>query len=175
MAEEYGDKVDYYATINEPMVYIAGTYLLGIYPGGETLNLPHLREGYANMAFAHAAAVAAIREADTIDADGDGYPVRIVLVQAISPTTPADPNNEADLAAARRYDYFYNRSLFNVWVKGDLDLDFDGEITSPPRRLRKAITPNWPTPATSSASTITAATSSSPSKAPCRRSMRCPA
>jgi len=133
MASRFGDLVDFWSTLNEPMIYIAGVYLVNQFPGGEILNMEGLKEGYVNMAFTHAAAVEAIRDADTVDTDGDGSPAQIVLVQAYTPTDPVDPDDPSDIEAAKRYNLFQNTSFLDTWVKGRLDYDFDGllETTSP--------------------------------------------
>jgi len=43
MAEAYGDIVDEWITINEPVVYAVGTYWAKLYPGGSLLNMENAK------------------------------------------------------------------------------------------------------------------------------------
>jgi len=128
MAEEYGDLVDHWITINEPNVYFSGTYLMDAYPGGELLNLQHSMQAFGIMALAHAGAYHAIKENDQVDADGDGVDSLVYVAFAISPVGPCRENNLQDKQAASNWDYFYHLNFINAVVNGQLDMDFNGKL-----------------------------------------------
>jgi hypothetical protein len=70
--ERYGDLVDVWITINEPEVYGFYAYDAGIFPPGLRDRVRALRV-IANLLEAHGVASQALRQADRVDADGDGH------------------------------------------------------------------------------------------------------
>ncbi|MBM4398262.1 MAG: glycoside hydrolase family 1 protein [Deltaproteobacteria bacterium] len=139
VAARLGDLVDDWNPQNESMVYVVGLGLVNAYPGGALNDLTRLRRTYRAAVFANAAAADAIRERDGVDADGDGRPTTVWLVHAMSPTFPADPADQASVAAAARWDRFYNRSWVDALVRGALDLDFDGRTDGAPDGLAEGV------------------------------------
>lgn len=129
MAQDLGDLVDLWAPQNESMVYVSGLAMVKAFPGGRLNDVDLLRRTFGNTVFACAAATDALRNGDKVDADGDGRAVEVWMVHAVSPTYPADPDDPATVAAAERYDHFYNRAIVDALVRGALDLDFDGQVT----------------------------------------------
>ena len=129
MARNYGDLVDYWLTINEPVIYAAGLCLMFGYPGGSINNFPCAAEVATNMTFAHARAYHAIKEVDATDADGDGESAVVSLAQAIVPGYPRRPENAGDIESARLYDYFMNKMIFRELTTGELDANGDGDTT----------------------------------------------
>ena len=128
VAQRLGDLVDHWNPQNESVVYITGLSLVNTFPGGEIFDVDLLRRTFRYTVFANAAAVDALRAGDLDDADGDGRAVVAWMVHATSPTYPADPASEDDVAAAARWDHMYNLAFVDALVKGELDLDFDGRI-----------------------------------------------
>jgi beta-glucosidase len=129
MAKSYGDLVDYWLTINEPIIYASGLCLMAGYPGGSINNFPCAAEVSTNMMFAHARAYHAIKEVDTTDADGDGESAIVSIAQAIVPGYPRRPDNAGDIESARMYDYFMNKMIFYTLTTGELDANGDGDTT----------------------------------------------
>ena len=127
-ASEYGDLVDFYLTINEPMVYTIGSYMLNLYPGGCTSCFDKTMSATVNMIFAHARAYRAIKDADVWDADGDGEATRISFAHSIIPPSPLDPNDPDDADSAYWYDYLSHRLFLRAVVNGDLDVNANGSI-----------------------------------------------
>jgi len=74
--ERYGDLVDLWITINEPEVLAFRAYDEGSWPPG-VKNRSRALIVMANLLEAHGLASAALRQADRVDADGDGEPARI--------------------------------------------------------------------------------------------------
>ena len=75
IAERYGDQVDEWCTLNEPVNYLLASYGMGVFPPGESNllgNFDRLVVAIRNMMEAHSRLYDAIKEHDTVDADGDG-------------------------------------------------------------------------------------------------------
>ncbi len=132
-AATFGDRVDLWVTINEPMPYTLGAYVAGKFPPGESnfdLTQTVLPEIVPNLVAAHALAAQAIREADTIDADGDGIAAWVGIAQNVTPVDPAHPS---DAGPAARWDAFYNHLFPGAAVTGNYDVNLtgQGEISHP--------------------------------------------
>lgn len=98
-----GDLCDFWATINEPMVYIAQGWFLGNWPPGKN-NFPVAMRVMRHMLFAHAAAYHAIHAHQPDALVGYAKHVRI--------STPFRPGNRLD-----RYAAGLRRWLFeHTWV-----------------------------------------------------------
>jgi beta-glucosidase len=136
LAGEFGAEVDWWLTINEPMVVAMSGYLTGNYPPGKVMDIPALEKVRANLLFAHARAYRQIKLKDKADADGDGLNSRVSLAKNLMLFDPADSASLQDQEAANSWDYFYNASLFNSLTQGALDVDLDGKAdntqTDPP-------------------------------------------
>ena len=118
-----GDRVDLWATINEPWVVSDGGYLHGIHaPGHKSLEEAPLVSH--NLLRAHGAAVQAIR------AEGGR---QVGLVVNLEPKTPAS-DRPLDQAATRRADAYMNRQF--------LDAVFFGHY---PEELPEIFGSAWPT------------------------------
>jgi beta-glucosidase/6-phospho-beta-glucosidase/beta-galactosidase len=131
MATRYGDRVDYWVTINEPINLALAGYLQGSFPPGIVLDADRTMTVVKAQALAHVACFDAIHAADTIDADGDGKAAIVSLAVNMAAINPYDPTQPDDLAAVQRVDYVYNQWFWNAVVKGDWDDDFDGNYTGP--------------------------------------------
>ena len=140
LAAEYGDVVDDWCTINEPVNYIVASYGAAVFPPGEFLilsDIDRLLEVFRNYISAHAAMYDAIKEHDTVDADGDGVAASVGLTLSIADWVPARDNeasdDPADVAVAEKTRYFYHEVFPRAVIDGtfDADLDFVAEETHP--------------------------------------------
>ncbi len=133
-ASRWGGEVDWWVTINEPLVSPIAGYVQGSFPPGLLLKVDRGLAVVRAEVLGHAGCYDAIKAADTRDADGDGKPSWVGIVQhqrAVEPETADDP---ADVAAAERVRYFNNLWFINAVVRGDFDDDFDGKLDGPKDR-----------------------------------------
>lgn len=131
MAKQFGGQVDYWLTLNEPMVYAVGGYLQGSFPPGVLLDVTRTIAVVKAEALAHARAYDAIHAADTVDADGDGKAALVSVAKHQRTFHPLDPTSAADVAATSHVEYLWNQWFFNVIVLGNWDDDYDGNTTGP--------------------------------------------
>jgi beta-galactosidase len=127
IAWKYGDLVDYWTPINEPMVVVTGGFVsLGISgsPPG-VLNFAAAREALLNMVAANGKAYDAVHAFDRVDADGDGATAKVGLVQNMVAFAPADPVKPVDVEGAETADYLFNRLFINATVRGEIDANAD--------------------------------------------------
>lgn len=127
---EFGDRVDLWATQNEPLAVVMAGYL---YPSAERTNPPGVSDPElgAEVMFAlargHRAMLAAVRAEDAVDADGDGAASQVGVVANLAAIAPGNPERAEDLVAAEHADYVYNRAWLNAAARGQFDEDLDGE------------------------------------------------
>lgn len=131
LAREYGDQVDYWLTINEPIIIALSGYLYGLYPPGERVFSPgqitqKVIPVMKNLITAHALAADAIRANDLVDADGDGRATVVGLAESVVLWDPYPPDDPQAQAAARRLDQFYSKNLFDSLTAGGFDDNLDG-------------------------------------------------
>jgi beta-glucosidase/6-phospho-beta-glucosidase/beta-galactosidase len=136
VAEEFGGKVDRWATLNEPMAVLLPGYLR---PTSQRTNPPALQGEYEAtqtvlraMIEAHSRMYDAVEQHDTEDADGDGDPAFTGLVYNLAPVQPADPDSEVDQKAADNVFYLFNRVFLDATIRGEFDGNLDGEPTDRP-------------------------------------------
>ena len=135
LAERFGDRVDEWGTLNEPVNYLLAAYGIGTFPPGKRL-LFDLLESFVPVVrdylSAHAAMHAAISAADTIDADGDGEAASIGLTLSVIDWVPARDHavsdDPEDLAARDRVEYIYHHLVPQALETGAFDADLDGEL-----------------------------------------------
>ncbi|MEQ9075499.1 MAG: family 1 glycosylhydrolase [Sandaracinaceae bacterium] len=135
LATRYGDRVDEWATFNEPVNYLFASHGAGQFfpPGRELLfsDFEGFLEVVRNFLRAHAAMYEAIDRCDTVDADGDGDPASIGLTLSIVDWVPARsgaPSEVAsDVEAAARMRYLYHFLVADSVLNGTFDADLDGE------------------------------------------------
>ncbi len=129
---KFGDLVDVWCTINEPVVIIVSGFINAAGVGGNfppgVFNFAAVRATIPNLVAAHARAYDALHATDTVDADGDGVPVRAGVVHNMVAFHPMNPANPLDVAGAGHADYIYNRVFLNAITTGDFDADLDGTI-----------------------------------------------
>ncbi len=138
LAERYGDRVDEWCTLNEPINYLVASYGLNTFPPGRGLALSRWDDFVGvvrNYIRAHVALYDAIREADTIDADGDGvaatigYSLSVVDWMAARRGRPSEEPD--DVAAEERIRHVYHHVFTDALIEGSLDSDFDGVADEP--------------------------------------------
>ncbi len=133
LARRYGDRVDEWATLNEPVNYLIFAYGLGQFPPGRVLItslltdfVPVVRDYLA----AHAAMYDAIKAADTSDADGDGVAAAVGLTLSVGNWQPAGGNHPStdplDVAARDRWAYLFHYLVTDAFVRGTFDPQLDG-------------------------------------------------
>ena len=133
VAQRFGDLVDDWGTVNEPINYLIASYFIGQFPPGKvTFNslttefVPVIRD-YIAM---HAAIYKAIKAADTIDADGDGIAAEVGMSMSVGDWEPARNNlpstNPDDLAARDRLVYLFHYVFVDSIVHGTFDTNLDG-------------------------------------------------
>lgn len=141
LAARYGDRVDDWATVNEPINYLLASYGVTVFPPGRNLILSgdtgfaRFVEVVRNYIRAHVAIYDAIKEADTIDADGDGVAASVGFTLSVSDWQPARYNrpstNPIDLAATARVKAVYLYLFPDAVQAGGFDTDFDGVSDEP--------------------------------------------
>ncbi len=133
LAQRFGDRVDDWATLNEPVNYLLASYGIGTFPPGKVKLfdllksfIPVVRDYLA----AHAAMYQAIKEADTIDADGDGVAANVGIAMSVAKWEAARDNqpstNPEDLAALDRLVYVFHHLVPDSITNGTFDADLDG-------------------------------------------------
>jgi beta-glucosidase/6-phospho-beta-glucosidase/beta-galactosidase len=132
LAQRFGDIVDEWGTLNEPVNYLLGAYGVGYFPPGivNLTNLPQLANVFRDYIAAHAAMYHAIKMNDTVDADGDGIAASVGLSVSVADWEPARSNKPStdpdDLAARDRLLYFFHYMFVDSIINGTFDADMDG-------------------------------------------------
>ena len=133
LAQTYGDRVDEWATLNEPLNYLLASYGVGVFPPGRGLLLndfDRFIRAARHYVAAHAAMVDAIRAADTIDADGDGVAAHVGLTLSVAEWVPSWRNRPSerpeDIAAADAVRYVYHYLIPDSLRGGTFDANLDG-------------------------------------------------
>jgi len=138
LAERFGDRVDDWCTVNEPVNYILAGYGAGNFPPGkvgmtdpENKFIPAVR----NYISAHAAMYKAIKEADTKDADGDGVAASVGFTHAAGEWVAASAHepseSEVDAKARDRLMWVYQYLFVEALRQGAFDPDLDGSLDEP--------------------------------------------
>lgn len=135
LAREYGDRVDEWCTLNEPVNYLLASYGLNQFPPGRNLILAEggferLVDSFRAYLAAHAAIHDAILANDTVDADGDGNDAIVGLTLSVAAWVPAARNNistdPVDVAATDAVEYVYHHLFVDSILDGTFDADLDG-------------------------------------------------
>ena len=130
---KFGDLVDLWAPLNEPVVVAISGYLnvpgilSGNFPPG-AFNFTALITVLTNELTANALAYDALKTWDTVDADGDGTAATVGLVANLVAFHPHDPTVANDLTGAAHADYLYNRLFLNGALNGDVDANANGIV-----------------------------------------------
>ena len=138
IAQRFGDLVDDWGTLNEPINYLLAAYGVASYPPGkmtifDLVNqfVPVVRD-YLAM---HAAIYKAIKAADTVDADGDGIAAEVGLSLSVADWEPSRDHKHStladDLAARDRLVYLFHYLFADAILHGSLDTNLDGTGDEP--------------------------------------------
>ncbi len=138
LATRFGDRVDDWATLNEPVNYLLAAYGAAKYPPGK-FDLQDITGTFMNAMrnyiAAHAAMYKAIKAADTIDADGDGVAASVGFTKEAAEWVAASggmPSTDPfDLAARERLLWVYQYLFVEAIRQGGLDPMLTGTITEP--------------------------------------------
>ncbi len=131
-AWRFGDLVDRWAPINEPMVVVTNGYanipgvLAGNFPPG-VYSFTAAATALRNLEAANGVAYQAVKKLDRTS--------KVGLVQNMIAFTPSNPSSPADVAATKNADYLFNRLLISAAVRGDFDANFDGTIGAGERAI----------------------------------------
>ncbi len=134
LARRYGDRVDEWVTLNEPINYLVASYMLTVFPPGRNLLFGGFAENFDDVVedfmAAHVAMYEAIHENDTIDADGDGQAAVVGFTLNVIEWAPAVRNAVSDFDSAVRarntVHYVYNHQFPESIINGTFDRDYDG-------------------------------------------------
>ena len=131
LGAEFGNQVDRWATLNEPLtaVVLAGFLFptaMRTNPPGVFLKTDEAHTALASMIEAHARMYDAVHLSDTVDADGDGVPAKVGIVYNLQAVAPADPTDAQDQQGAKNLAYLENQAFLDGVGKGDLDAKLDG-------------------------------------------------
>lgn len=110
---EYGDKVTYWTTFNEPRYYVFSGYKIGNYPPGVDDTQKTIDAAY-HMMLANARTVKLYREM--------GQKGKIGIVHSYAPIFGIDDTLETRIAM-RLADNFYNNWILDVAIKGEIPMD----------------------------------------------------
>ena len=131
VAKRWGKDVDWWGTINEPLVAPIAGYIQGSFPPGLILAVDRALTAGKNEARAHGKCFDANKANDTVDLDLDGKTSMVGIVHNTPAVEPEDPTYPDDVAAADRVRYINNHWILNAVVRGDWDDDFDGKYDGP--------------------------------------------
>ena len=134
-AWKFGDRVDFWATLNEPLVvavsgFVNAPGLGGNFPPG-VFSFPAVLQVLPNVIVAHARGYDALHAWDTVDADHDGVAVRAGVVHNMVAFHPTQPQSTLDVAGAQHADYLFNRAYPTAIVTGRYDVNLDGDTDDP--------------------------------------------
>jgi beta-glucosidase len=132
LARKFGDRVDDWCTLNEPINYLIASYGAGQFPPGKQYlisDFDRLMTVYRNYLMAHVAIYNAIKANDTIDADGDGVAASVGLSLNSIEWVPAFENAASDrpkdIRARDRIWYLYHHFYPDSLLEGSFDSDLD--------------------------------------------------
>ncbi|MCH8817477.1 MAG: glycoside hydrolase family 1 protein [Chloroflexi bacterium] len=110
VVEALGENVNWWITINEPMIFILHGYLLKMWPPGKS-SPKALSRVMAHMAAAHCSAYKRIKLSAAKAKRSD---VRVGLAHAIPIYDPADESSRRDRFAVRNRDLFMNKLFLRL-------------------------------------------------------------
>ncbi len=131
LAQRYGDIVDEWGTLNEPVNYLFAAYAVGQFPPGVlSIDPNHFGVVMRDYIAAHAAIYDAIKANDTIDADGDGVAAAVGLSMSVADWEPTRANARSDdpedIAARDRMIYVFHYLFIDSIESGTFDANLDG-------------------------------------------------
>jgi beta-glucosidase len=138
LAQRFGDRVDEWGTVNEPMNYLLAAYGVQEFPPGkfyifDLLDkfIPVVRD-YLR---AHVAMYDALKANDTTDADGDGVAASVGLSLSTAEWVAAQTNEPStdplDLQAQETIVYLFNHLFVDALEQGGFDPNLDQSMSEP--------------------------------------------
>ena len=135
LAQRFGDRVDDWGTENEPINYLLASYGLAQFPPKKSLllqSIPDFAAVVRDYIAAHAAMYDAIKQADTVDADGDGIAANVGLSLSTAYWVAARDNKPsdkpADVAARDRIVFLAHHLYIDSILDGTWDANLDGTV-----------------------------------------------
>ena len=133
IAARFGDRVDEWGTLNEPVNYLVASQGIGQFPPGKTKLLSNLVKDFLPVVrdylAAHAGMYAAIKAADTKDADGDGRAADVGLSLSVADFVPARDHaasdDPVDVKARDGIVYVYHHLVVDSLRSGTFDSNLD--------------------------------------------------
>lgn len=144
LAERFGDRVDNWVTLNEPVNYIIASYGAGYFPPGRTYLLDAiLKPGavgeasfeelvklFRNYLRAHVVIYDAIKAADTTAATEGAEPANVGLTLNVAEWQASRKgkwsDNQDDIDAANRMKYLYHFLFMDALTHGTFDPELSG-------------------------------------------------
>jgi beta-glucosidase len=131
LALRFGDIVDEWGTVNEPVNYLFAGYAVGQFPPGIlSLDPNQFARVLRDYIASHAAIYDALKASDTIDSDGDGIAAAVGLSVSVADWQPTRANapseDPADLAARDRILYLFHFLFVDSIRSGTFDANLDG-------------------------------------------------
>lgn len=126
VAARLGDRVDLWCTINEPMVYVAGGYLAGVFPPGREGDMKDTLGVVVGMVRAHMRAYKAVHDADRVDADGDGKAAMVGIAKHQRVLEPHDRGDLRDHLMTNVARTFFNDLFLLAVTKGRVVIRLPG-------------------------------------------------
>ncbi|MDE3281513.1 glycoside hydrolase family 1 protein [Lacticaseibacillus parahuelsenbergensis] len=111
--DNFGDRVNYWATFNEPKWCLVNGYLIGNYPPGEH-DVQHTMNAAYNMMFASALAVRTFRQGN--------YQGKIGIVHSYTPVDGVDDTIQTQIAV-RNADNYSNNWVLDTAALGEFPMD----------------------------------------------------
>jgi len=135
IAERFGDRVDDWGTVNEPINYLVASHGVGYFPPGKKYIFSLVDKFVPvvkDYAKAHVAAYDALKAADLTDADGDGEAASVGFSLSVADWVPSRQNqisdDPEDVAARDRLVLFFHYLFVDAMVQGGFDNDVDGTL-----------------------------------------------
>ncbi|MFF5449571.1 glycoside hydrolase family 1 protein [Streptomyces sp. NPDC012888] len=136
LARAFGDRVDEWVTVNEPMVYMTLSHSFGAGPPGKASllqgDVPRFTAAQRTYVQAHVAMYEAIKAGDQVDADRDGAASSVGLTTGAQEYVPVRngrlSDDPKDVAARDRYRQFVDYSVVDSLWQGKFDKDLDGTM-----------------------------------------------
>lgn len=147
LAQRFGDRVDDWGTINEPMVYMMFAQAFGAGPPGKAYLATNFADRFIpalrNLITAHTRMYKAVKAADRVDADRDGGTSSVGLPISVKQYVPvrdgAVSTQRRDIDAANRFRWFFELNFIESLWNGRFDTDFDGRLDEPHPEWRRAL------------------------------------
>ncbi|MGQ0838755.1 glycoside hydrolase family 1 protein [Actinokineospora sp.] len=134
LAQRFGDVVDEWVTVNEPMVYMVFAHSFGIGPPGKANLTPETVQTFTralrNYARAHVAMYRAVKGADRTDSDRDRVAASVGLTNGVQQYAAVRDgkisDNPLDIAARDRFKRYFDFSFLDSLWQGAFDNNLDG-------------------------------------------------